>query len=207
MGFDALSYLRRSSSTWVSAAAPRFAPDADCGYRAASEAGTAPVVEGSVGAGAGATIGKIAGYQRAMKGGIGSSAIRMSDGLVVAAPNLTNSSRRTLVTATRSRRSQGEVLGARCPDTVNDERDDVVADVNRDDLVSLAAKLANASRLNGAGRRTLSHATSVVAVETHSYAYVHMKEHWSNGCNGFLLPFRTTTARHPYWSACGERAS
>ena len=60
-------------------------PGADCGYRAAAAARVDPVAEGSVGAGAGATIGKMAGYQRAMKGGLGSAAIRMSDGLVVAA--------------------------------------------------------------------------------------------------------------------------
>ena len=63
----------------------RIRPDADCGYRAASAASTAPVVEGSVGAGAGATIGKAFGLSRAMKSGIGSAAIRMPDGLVVAA--------------------------------------------------------------------------------------------------------------------------
>lgn len=59
-------------------------PDAECGYRAAAAANTDPVVEGSVGAGAGATVGKLAGYQRAMKGGVGSAAIRMPDGLIVA---------------------------------------------------------------------------------------------------------------------------
>lgn len=46
----------------------KIRPDADCGYRAASQASTASVAEGSVGAGAGATVGKTAGYQRAMKG-------------------------------------------------------------------------------------------------------------------------------------------
>jgi L-aminopeptidase/D-esterase-like protein len=63
---------------------PTIRPDAECGYRAASDASTALVAEGSVGAGAGATVGKSAGYQRAMKGGIGSSALTMADGLVVA---------------------------------------------------------------------------------------------------------------------------
>jgi L-aminopeptidase/D-esterase-like protein len=43
-------------------------PTADCGYRAATAASTAPVVEGSVGAGAGATIGKAGGGKGAMKG-------------------------------------------------------------------------------------------------------------------------------------------
>ena len=38
-----------------------------------------------MGAGAGATIGKAAGLARAMKGGVGSAAITMADGLIVAA--------------------------------------------------------------------------------------------------------------------------
>lgn len=63
----------------------KIRPDADCGYRAATAASTSVVAEGSVGAGAGATVGKSAGYQRAMKGGIGSAAITLPDGLIVAA--------------------------------------------------------------------------------------------------------------------------
>jgi len=64
---------------------PRIRPTADCGYRASQAASTAPVTEGNIGAGAGATVGKSAGAGRAMKGGIGSAAIRMPDGLIVAA--------------------------------------------------------------------------------------------------------------------------
>lgn len=63
----------------------KIRPTADCGYRAAQAATTAPVTEGNVGAGAGATIGKTAGRDRAMKGGVGSAAIVMPDGLIVAA--------------------------------------------------------------------------------------------------------------------------
>ncbi len=63
----------------------RVRPTADCGYRAAQAATSAPVTEGSVGAGAGATLGKIAGMEHAMKGGIGAAAIEMQDGLIVAA--------------------------------------------------------------------------------------------------------------------------
>ena len=44
-----------------------------------------PVAEGNVGAGAGATVGKMGGRDRAMKGGIGSAAITLPNGLVVAA--------------------------------------------------------------------------------------------------------------------------
>jgi L-aminopeptidase/D-esterase-like protein len=60
-------------------------PDAECGYKAAAAASSGPVVEGSVGAGAGATVGKARGLAHAMKSGIGSAAIRLPDGLVVAA--------------------------------------------------------------------------------------------------------------------------
>jgi len=64
-------------------------PDADCGYRAAAAAGTGPVAQGNVGAGAGATVGKMGGRGSRMKGGLGSASIRLeqgsSAGLVVAA--------------------------------------------------------------------------------------------------------------------------
>ncbi|MEQ1871861.1 MAG: P1 family peptidase, partial [Vicinamibacterales bacterium] len=63
----------------------KIRPDAECGYRAAATAATGIVAEGSVGAGAGATVGKSAGYQRAMKGGVGSASITSPDGLVVGA--------------------------------------------------------------------------------------------------------------------------
>ena len=46
---------------------PWIRPNADCGYQAARAASADAVREGTVGAGAGATIGKIAGYERAMK--------------------------------------------------------------------------------------------------------------------------------------------
>lgn len=60
-------------------------PDADCGYRAADAASANPVALGSVGAGAGATVGKAAGLDRAMKGGIGSWARTLPSGLTVSA--------------------------------------------------------------------------------------------------------------------------
>jgi L-aminopeptidase/D-esterase-like protein len=61
----------------------KIRPTADCGYKAAEAATTAAVQEGNVGAGAGATIGKSAG--RPMKAGVGSAAITLPNGLVVAA--------------------------------------------------------------------------------------------------------------------------
>jgi L-aminopeptidase/D-esterase-like protein len=63
----------------------RIRPGPDCGYQAARAATDAPVTEGSVGAGAGATLGKMAGQGRAMKGGVGSAAITLPNGLIVAA--------------------------------------------------------------------------------------------------------------------------
>ena len=63
----------------------KIRPNADCGYRAATAATAGPVAEGNVGAGAGATVGKMGGGRRPMKGGLGSSAIALSSGLVVGA--------------------------------------------------------------------------------------------------------------------------
>ena len=69
---------------------PKVRPTADCGYRAAAAATTGPVVEGNVGAGAGATVGKLGGPGRAMKAGVGTSAFVLPDGLVVAALAVVN---------------------------------------------------------------------------------------------------------------------
>ena len=69
---------------------PHIRPTADCGYKAAEAATSGPVAEGNVGAGAGATVGKM-GMGRSMKGGIGSAAITLPDGLVVAAIVAANS--------------------------------------------------------------------------------------------------------------------
>ncbi len=63
----------------------RIRPTADCGYKAATAAAAGPVGEGNVGAGAGATVGKMGGGRRAMKGGVGSASIALPNGLVVGA--------------------------------------------------------------------------------------------------------------------------
>ena len=60
-------------------------PDAECGYRAAEGAAVGPIAMGSVGAGAGATVGKSGGLGRAMKSGIGTASVTLPNGLVVAA--------------------------------------------------------------------------------------------------------------------------
>ncbi len=63
----------------------RIRPTADCGYQAAAAATDERVAEGNVGAGAGATVGKLLGPGRSMKAGLGTTALTLPDGLVVAA--------------------------------------------------------------------------------------------------------------------------
>ena len=90
---------------------PKIRPGPECGYAAARAATDGPVAEGNVGAGAGATVGKFAGPGRAMKAGIGSAAIRLPDGLVVAALVAVNAVGDIVDPAT------GRVIaGARTPD-------------------------------------------------------------------------------------------
>jgi len=60
-------------------------PTADCGYKAAAAATGQSIAEGNVGAGAGATVGKIGGGRMPMKAGIGSAAIALPNGLIVGA--------------------------------------------------------------------------------------------------------------------------
>jgi L-aminopeptidase/D-esterase-like protein len=64
---------------------PAIRPDANAGYEACKAAGSGPVPEGNVGAGAGATVGKLLGSGRAMKAGLGSWSITRPDGLKVGA--------------------------------------------------------------------------------------------------------------------------
>ncbi len=60
-------------------------PDAEMGYAAASDAHTGPVAEGNVGAGTGATVGKIFGMTGAMKSGLGTAGIEIGSGVMVGA--------------------------------------------------------------------------------------------------------------------------
>lgn len=53
----------------------RIRPDANAGYAACMAASAQPPAEGGIGAGAGATVGKLFGIDRAMKGGIGSASV------------------------------------------------------------------------------------------------------------------------------------
>ncbi|HEX6703686.1 MAG TPA: P1 family peptidase [Albitalea sp.] len=54
-------------------------PDAAAGYAACEAASDAPPAEGNLGAGAGAAVGKLFGYVRAMKGGVGSASLTVGD--------------------------------------------------------------------------------------------------------------------------------
>jgi L-aminopeptidase/D-esterase-like protein len=67
---------------WVGDAGVR--PDAAAGYAACEDASAAPVRQGNVGAGAGASVGKLFGIERAMRGGVGSASITVC-GVTVAA--------------------------------------------------------------------------------------------------------------------------
>lgn len=60
-------------------------PDAEAGYHASQRARGGAVAQGSVGAGTGATVAKMAGIERAWKGGIGTSSERLDTGIVVGA--------------------------------------------------------------------------------------------------------------------------
>jgi L-aminopeptidase/D-esterase-like protein len=59
-------------------------PDAEMGYRAAAMASSAAPAEGNVGAGTGASVGKVFGLESAMKTGIGTASLKVG-GLVIGA--------------------------------------------------------------------------------------------------------------------------
>jgi len=64
---------------------PAARPDLEMGYEAAASAKSGDFAQGSVGAGTGATVGKVLGVERAMKGGIGSASVALDGGIVVGA--------------------------------------------------------------------------------------------------------------------------
>ena len=69
---------------------PEARPGATMGYEAAASAKAGDFAQGTVGAGTGASVGKVLGMERAMKGGIGSASIHLDGGLVVAALAVAN---------------------------------------------------------------------------------------------------------------------
>ena len=60
----------------------RARPTREMGYEAASRAASGPVAEGSVGAGTGASVGKVRGRPCAMRGGIGTASVRVESVVV-----------------------------------------------------------------------------------------------------------------------------
>lgn len=88
----------------------RIRPDAEAGYRACKAASSSPIAEGNFGAGAGATVGKIFGMNRAMKGGIGTAAIKVN-GFTIGAVVAVNS-----VGDIFDPHTGAQIAGARTPD-------------------------------------------------------------------------------------------
>ena len=89
----------------------KIRPDAEAGYKACKAASTNPPNEGNIGAGAGATVGKMFGGKRAMKGGLGTASIKLPNGLTVGAIVAVNAVGDIVDPAT------GKLLaGARTPD-------------------------------------------------------------------------------------------
>ena len=90
----------------------RVRPDRKMGYQACLNA-SKKVEEGSVGVGTGATVGKLFGIERAMKGGVGTSSIRGPKGIIVGALVVVNAfgdvldsdSKQILVGARKSKKS------------------------------------------------------------------------------------------------------
>lgn len=65
---------------------PKIRPNAESGYEASKAASSGAVLQGNVGAGAGATVGKLFGQAFAMKSGLGTASAKIGDtGIVVAA--------------------------------------------------------------------------------------------------------------------------
>jgi L-aminopeptidase/D-esterase-like protein len=65
-------------------------PDAAMGYKACTEANDGPILQGNIGAGTGATVGKLFGMKQAMKCGLGSASIQLNNGLIVSALMVVN---------------------------------------------------------------------------------------------------------------------
>jgi L-aminopeptidase/D-esterase-like protein len=91
---------------------PKARPDPEMGYTACQIASDGPVAEGNVGAGTGATVGKVLGHERSMKSGLGSTAIELGGGLMVGALVAVNA-----IGDVVDPRSGSILAGARKPDS------------------------------------------------------------------------------------------
>jgi L-aminopeptidase/D-esterase-like protein len=134
---------------------PRARPDAAMGYAACQAAFEGSVAEGNVGAGTGATLGKVLGMERAMKSGLGSAALSLGGGVVVGA--LVGVNPLGDVVDPQS----GSILaGARQPDT--DEPADTLAVMKS--MLGTAPPRFNSANGAGAGSNTV---IGVVATNAH----------------------------------------
>lgn len=64
---------------------PNIRPDAAMGYRACEAAAAHEISQGNIGAGAGATVGNLFGPKLAMKGGLGTTSMKIGNGVIIGA--------------------------------------------------------------------------------------------------------------------------
>jgi len=126
-------------------------PDSDMGYRACLDAKGDNTEEGSVGAGTGASIGKLLGISHATKGGIGQSSFKFENGVTVGVLTVVNAFGDIVSPKT------GEVIaglrdtpeGNTYPGTVNLMRKGVVREFEEPWNTTLALVATNAELSNG----------------------------------------------------------
>ncbi len=116
-------------------------PDGDAGYQACQNAGAGVLALGSVGAGAGARVGAIAGNERASKGGIGSAAIALGNGLVIAA-----------------------LMAVNAVGNVYDERGEILAGLRKKDGAGFDSVLEAIAVANGASPAAPANESTVIGV-------------------------------------------
>jgi len=87
-------------------------PDPEMGYAAAASANNGPVTEGNVGAGTGASVGKIFGMDGAMKSGLGTASLEIGGGVWVGAIVAVNAFGDVVDPAT------GQIIAGACPANV-----------------------------------------------------------------------------------------
>lgn len=120
---------------------PGIRPDAAAGFQACDDASAKPVAMGSVGAGTGARIAAIAGDKRASKGGIGSAALALPSGLMVAALMAVN--------------AVGNVIG------VNGR---ILAGLRSEDGAGFVSVLDEMTRMSAAGAEAAASENTVIGV-------------------------------------------
>lgn len=84
-GFASVPIVPAAAIFDLALGAANVRPDAEAGYRACQNASNEATPQGNIGAGTGATVGKLAGPAFMMKGGLGSASVQLDDTLVVGA--------------------------------------------------------------------------------------------------------------------------